>query len=90
MAVLVMAESQLTAEHYDAMVNLLEAKMKAAQGLVAHVGWPSDGGWRVIEIWETNEAANQFFAKEVHPNLPPGAKPPKRSVHALHRIIRPG
>jgi hypothetical protein len=33
------------------------------QGLLAHVSGPADGGWRVINIWES-EAAFQRFRSE--------------------------
>jgi hypothetical protein len=46
-----------------------------------------EGGWRVIELWETKEAANQFFAKHVAPNLPPGIRP-KRTVQELHSLVK--
>jgi hypothetical protein len=89
MAVLVMSEVPLTAEAYDGMTNALEETIKGWPGFVAHVGGPTQTGWRVVEIWESAEQANQFFAKAVHPLIPPGVRP-KRSVAPLHRLIRPG
>jgi hypothetical protein len=39
-------------------------------------------------VWESQEQATQFFAKYIHPNLPPGVTP-KRTILELHSLIRP-
>jgi hypothetical protein len=89
MAVVVMAENdKLSREAYDGMLAALGDAMRQSPGFVAHVGWETADGWRVVELWRTQQDANQFFAKYVHPNLPPGAKP-KRTVHELHALIEP-
>jgi len=89
MAVIVMAENtNLTTEAYDGMLVGLRGIMEKSPGFVAHMGWNTPEGWRVVEIWRSQEDANQFFAKYVHPNLPPDAKP-KRRVYELHALIEP-
>jgi hypothetical protein len=47
---------------------------------------PSNGEWRSFEIWETQEQATEFFAKYIHPNIPPGVKP-RRTFLELHSLI---
>jgi hypothetical protein len=37
-------------------------------------------------VWESKADANQYFAKFVAPNLPPGIHP-KRSVEELHSLL---
>ncbi len=87
MAVLVIAEvPQQTQEGYDQTLAALMPAMRQAKGFIAHSSAPTDGGWRVFEIWESSEDANQFFATYVHPNLPDGMKP-KRSVTKLHSFV---
>jgi hypothetical protein len=89
MSVLVTAEvPNQTAEGYDAVRTALEGVMRAAPGFILHTAHPTGGGWRVLEIWDSAKAANDFFAKYVHPNLPPGVKP-RRSFQELHGVIRP-
>lgn len=88
MAVMVTAEvSGQTREGYDAIRVGLEGLMPAMPGFIAHMSHGVDGGWRVIELWESKEHANDFFAKYVHPNLPPGIKP-RRTFQDLHNLIR--
>jgi hypothetical protein len=77
-----------TAEGYDAITNVLGDVVKKAPGFIATFSHPIDGGWRVIEIWETSKDASEWFATNVHPNLPPGIKP-QRHVQELHNLILP-
>lgn len=89
MAVLITAEvAGQTQQGYDGMLQFLEEIIKVAPGFILHTAHPIEGGWRVIEVWETKEAANQFFAKYVAPNLPPGIRP-KRTVQELHSLVKP-
>ena len=41
----------------------LESSIKQAPGFVLHSAYPIDGGWRIVEIWESKEAATDYFAK---------------------------
>ena len=76
-----------TQEGYDGMLGVLAESIKKAPGFVLHTAHPVEGGWRVIEVWESEEAANQYFAKHVAPNLPPGIRP-KRALQKLHSLVR--
>jgi hypothetical protein len=89
MAVLMTAEVPgQTEERYDGMIAALGDSIRHAKGFIAHFAGPSASGWMVMELWETEEDATQFFAKFVHPNLPTGIKP-KRSLRELHSLVRP-
>jgi hypothetical protein len=89
MAVMVTAEVQgQTQEGYDGMLGVLAELVKRTPGFVLHTAHPIEGGWRVIEIWESKHDANQFFAQHVHPNLPPGIQP-RRSFQELHSLVKP-
>ncbi len=88
MAVIVTAEVPgQTKQGYDGMLGVLERILTAAPGFVLHAAYESEDGWRVIEIWESQKDATEFFTKHIHPNLPPGIKP-KRTLHELHAIVR--
>jgi quinol monooxygenase YgiN len=89
MAVLMTAEvANQTQQGYDGMLGALSDAMRAAPGFVLHAAHPIDGGWRIIEVWESKDAANRFFATHVAPNLPQGVRP-KRSVQELHSFVTP-
>jgi quinol monooxygenase YgiN len=88
MAVMITAEVKgQTQQGYDGILGMLADSLKKAPGFVLHTAHPVEGGWRVIEVWESDDDANQFFAKHVAPNLPPGIRP-KRSVQELHGLVR--
>jgi len=88
MAVLVTAEvSGQTKEGYEGMLSVLTPLLQQAKGFIAHGAGPSNGEWRSFEIWETQEQATEFFAKYIHPNIPPGVKP-KRTFLELHSLIK--
>jgi heme-degrading monooxygenase HmoA len=76
-----------TKEGYEQTIRLLGDALKKAPGFIMHFGHPIEGGWRVVEVWESSKDAAEWFAKHVCPNLPSDVKP-KRHVHELHTLIR--
>jgi hypothetical protein len=76
-----------TTAGYDGLLNQLEGSLREAPGFVAHFAYPMEGAWHTMEVWESARHASAFFAKFVHPNLPPGIKP-KRTVHELHSLVK--
>jgi hypothetical protein len=55
----------MTQEHYDQVVETLRGKR--AQGRIFHVAGPMEGGWRVVDVWESQEAVNKFFQELLGP-----------------------
>lgn len=85
MAVLMIGEvPTLTEEVYGGMIGQLSPVMRAATGFIAHSGGPSpDGGWRVVEMWDSEADGENWFNNNVKPNLPPGISP-TRTYYPLH------
>jgi hypothetical protein len=75
-----------TQEGYDHAMATLRPALEQAEGFIAHGAGMSPEGWRVFEIWESQKEATEFFAKYVHPNLPPGVTP-KRTYLELHSLM---
>jgi hypothetical protein len=75
-----------TQEGYDATIATLRPLLEQTKGFIAHGAGMSPEGWRVFEIWETQQDATAFFAKYIHPNLPAGVTP-KRTYLELHTLI---
>ncbi len=89
MAVIVTAEVTGQSEQgYDAMRDAVGEAMRRAQGFVLHCARPVEGGWRVVEIWESKQAADRWFAEGIAPHLPPGIHP-KRHTEELHSLLLP-
>jgi len=88
MAVLMMADVPgQTRELYDGMLSVLGGPIREAKGFIAHFAIGSEDSWQVMELWETERDANEFFATFVHPNLPEGIKP-RRSFKQLHSLVK--
>jgi hypothetical protein len=75
-----------TQEGYDAAMTAIRPLLEKEKGFIAHGAGPSPDGWRVFEIWDTQEEATAFFAMHIHPHLPPGVTP-KRSYLELHTLM---
>ena len=74
----------LTEDVYGGMIGQMQPVMQAAKGFIAHSGGPHpDGGWRVVEIWDSEDEAQTWFEENVEPNLPPGVVP-TRTYFPLH------
>ncbi len=59
--------SGATQEQYDQVVETLRGQ--ATAGRIFHVAGPTEGGWRVVEVWESQEAGNRFFEEQLVPAL---------------------
>ena len=57
----------MTQEQYDQVVETLRGKI--AEGRIFHVAGPIEGGWRVVDVWESQEAVNKFFQELLGPAL---------------------
>jgi len=87
MAVAISADvSGQTKEGYEETIRALGAILREARGFIMHFGHPIEGGWRVVEVWESSKDASEWFAKYVRPNLPSDIKP-HRHVQELHTLI---
>jgi hypothetical protein len=85
MPVLMIGEvPNLTEEIYGSMIGQMMPGLRAASGFIAHSGGPSPaGGWRVVEMWESEADGQRWFHENVRPNLPPDIVP-TRTYSPLH------
>lgn len=77
-----------TLQGYDGLFTTVSPALRTAQGFVLHVSHPVEGGWRVVEIWESREDAARFFATSIAPHLPEGIRP-KLTFKPLHELLHP-
>ncbi len=50
-----------TQEQYDAVVEQLNLAESQPEGWIFHAAGPTEDGWRVVEVWESQEAADAYF-----------------------------
>ena len=81
----------LTAEQYDQMIAHLGPSLAQAPGFLAHSGVPLDGGgWRIAELWQTEEAWGRFVQEQVAPMAKAaGMAVPAPRIEKLHRLLTP-
>jgi uncharacterized protein (DUF1330 family) len=66
MALAVLAEIPgLTRQQYEAVVTTVNQAGSPA-GALFHAGGPTDHGYRVVEVWQTREAAEAFYGSELY------------------------
>ena len=80
MPVLMIGEvPNLTEEIYAGMLSQMAPVMRASKGFISHSGGPSpSGGWRVVEMWDSEEDAQNWFDENVKPNPPPDIVPDRK------------
>jgi quinol monooxygenase YgiN len=54
----------LTREQYETVVKKVNETGSPAAALF-HVGGPIEGGYRVVEVWESREAAEAFYGSDL-------------------------
>ena len=87
MPVLMIGESDLPEETYAEIVDKMAPLLEKTKGFICHAGGPDPaGGWRVVEIWESEEDGRNWFDHNVKPNLPPGVTP-KDTYYPLRTAI---
>ena len=79
-----------TQEQYDAArqaINIDESNMP--DGSVLHVAGPSPtGGWRVVEVWESEDAAQKFDEEVLLPVLQRvGVERPEPQAWQAHNVV---
>jgi hypothetical protein len=79
-----------TQEQYDAASEQLGITSEnLPDGGVLHVAGPSpNGGWRVVEVWESEEAAQKFDEETLLPLLQSvGVDRPEPETWSVHNLV---
>src|SRR5215470_1578724 len=59
----------VTEAQQDQIMEHLQRGGKTAQGRIFHLDGPMEGGWRILDVWESQEALNTFFQEALGPTL---------------------
>jgi quinol monooxygenase YgiN len=95
MPVAVITNLQSGAEEYDQITAKINPEENPADGMVVHTaGLRQDGGMRIVDVWESEQAYNTFreqrlmpAVKEVLGEIP--AEPPDTEIYELHHLVKP-
>jgi hypothetical protein len=87
MAVLMTAQLPgVTREMIDEMRPILDS-IQRAKGFVIHTNGPVPGGWRVIEVWESEADFATWFDGNVKPAFPEGGPQPSIKFDELTEVV---
>ncbi len=79
-----------TQEQFDQVFEKLQFGGKSPPGQLYHIGGPIEGGWRVVDVWETQEAAAEFFQETFGQALSEaGVVNPQTQVWPVHTLLKP-
>ena len=56
-------------------------------GILSHAAGPTDDGWRVVDVWESEEAF-QRFGEKIGPVLQEVGFPGEPKVFPLHNFVK--
>ena len=91
MAVALMVDNPWGSQEVYEQIRAKLGLEKPAGGIF-HIAGPSpNGGWRVIEVWESEEEANRFFQERFFPALETlgiSGPPTRRELWPVHNAMK--
>jgi len=92
MAILVIAVNPGgTAEQDEAMITQLGLDANPPAGSRARLAGSYEGGWRIISVWDSQEAFDAFRRDRLEPALRQAGRPvPQFQIAPLHSVRIPG
>jgi hypothetical protein len=81
-----------TADIYDAVVGKALPGGQLPEGCHVHIAGPVEQGWRVITVWDSEDAFRRFREEALLPAIrevagEAGSPPPEPEVSPVHRLI---
>lgn len=83
-----------TQEQYEAVHDRVNVDADPPQGLIFHSAGPIDGGWGVIDFWESRDDFDRFAAERLQPAIQDLGdrampNPPDVREFPVHNMTRP-
>ena len=83
-----------TQQQYDAAHGVMDIESDPPEGMIFHMAGPIEGGWGVIDAWESREAFDNFVASRLMPRLQSLGdegfpSPPDVKEFAVHNLQTP-
>ncbi|HWB69755.1 MAG TPA: hypothetical protein VG518_07240 [Solirubrobacterales bacterium] len=82
----------VTAETYEAVNATMNVDNDPPEGLIFHSGGPIDGGWGVLDFWESREHFDRFQESRLGPAIMglgdegPSGPPDIKEFPVLHYV----
>ncbi len=89
MAVAILFEGPgITQAQYDQARREVSPGNQLPAGALYHVAGPTSDGWRVVEVWESQEAIDRFFAEKLGAALARAGIDIQPQVFQVHNIMQ--
>src|SRR5437764_14888740 len=76
---------------YDATIARMDLMNNPPAGCLVHMAGPVEGGWRVVDVWESQEHFDRFFSERLGAALQAENSPaPQRNAFPLHNLFAVG
>jgi len=91
MAVVMISETPGgTQAEYERLIENMHLADKPALGQILHAAAPMQGGWLIVDVWESQEAADTFYRERLAPALQQagitqGGQP---KVYPVYRLVQ--
>ena len=80
----------VTQEQYDAVLEQLNLGGRMPPGGISHAAGPIEGGWRVVDVWESQEAFDIFLRERLEQATQTvGLAPPEVEVWLVYSTLEP-
>lgn len=82
----------VTREQFDAAHDHINPERSAPKGLLFHASGPIDGGWGIIDFWESRADFDAFSGRIAEGTAAAGVElqgPPDIEEFPVHEVIRP-
>jgi hypothetical protein len=81
---------------YDTVTERLKVATDVPAGLICHTAGFADDVFRILDVWETKEQADQFFDQRLTPTVKAvmdevgeGGPPARQYFYELHDFVKP-
>ena len=86
---IIFSATGVTQAQYDQVRNEVVPDNKLPLGMLYHAGGPAQNGWRVVEVWESQEAAERFFKEKLGAALQKANITVQPEFFQVHNIMEP-
>ena len=77
----------VTQQQYDAVFKEVIPDGKPPLGMVSHIAGPIEGGWRVVDVWESEQTFKTFGDKLIPAMQRAGFAPIEPKVWPIHNSL---
>ncbi|HET6817774.1 MAG TPA: hypothetical protein VFH66_11165 [Mycobacteriales bacterium] len=78
---------------YDRINEFLKAREEPPAGLIIHTAGPTESGWRVVDVWESQEALMRFRDERLMPAIKAAVESmpsaPRVEINEVYDLLQP-